>query len=148
MMAKRRFLDDQPGGYDPLAETARRFEVEPLRLRPEAEIGLEGGSGPGGPSMPPAMIRALQQRLLQSQSMRDFVPDDPNQMAVYNGVQRDPEQWHKDATQHPGSWWTDWAGWVSEYAGDKVPARVPGKGKLKAIEAAPGAYAKMRVDKG
>ena len=60
----------------------------------------------------------------------------------------DPEQWHKDATQHPGSWWTDWAGWVSEYAGDKVPARIPGKGKLKAIEAAPGAYAKMRVDKG
>jgi polyhydroxyalkanoate synthase len=60
----------------------------------------------------------------------------------------DPEQWHKDATQHPGSWWTDWAGWVSDYAGDKVPARIPGKGKLKAIEPAPGAYAKMRVDKG
>jgi polyhydroxyalkanoate synthase subunit PhaC len=60
----------------------------------------------------------------------------------------DAEEWHKGATQHPGSWWTDWAGWVSRYTGDKVPARTPGKGKLKAIEAAPGAYAKMRVDKG
>jgi len=28
-----------------------------------------------------------------------------------------------------------------------VPARIPGKGKLKAIEDAPGAYARMRVDK-
>jgi len=58
-----------------------------------------------------------------------------------------PEQWQKAATQHPGSWWTDWASWVGPHAGDKVPARVPGKGKLKVIEAAPGAYARMRVDK-
>jgi len=59
----------------------------------------------------------------------------------------DADEWHKGATQHPGSWWTDWAGWVSRYTGDKVPARTPGKGKLKAIEAAPGAYARMRADK-
>jgi len=58
-----------------------------------------------------------------------------------------PEDWLKNATQQPGSWWTDWAGWVAQHAGDKVPARVPGKGKLKAIEDAPGAYARMRVDK-
>jgi polyhydroxyalkanoate synthase len=58
-----------------------------------------------------------------------------------------PEQWQKAATQHPGSWWTDWASWVEPQAGGKVPARVPGKGKLKVIEAAPGAYARMRVDK-
>jgi len=59
----------------------------------------------------------------------------------------DPEQWLKDASQHPGSWWTDWAGWVARHGGDKVPPRIPGKGKLKAIEDAPGAYVKMRVDK-
>jgi polyhydroxyalkanoate synthase len=56
------------------------------------------------------------------------------------------EQWLKSASQHAGSWWPDWAGWVAQHGGDKVPARVPGKGKLKAIEAAPGAYARMRVD--
>ena len=30
--------------------------------------------------------------------------------------------------------------------GAQVPARVPGKGKLKVIEAAPGSYARMRAD--
>jgi len=59
-----------------------------------------------------------------------------------------PEQWQKSASQHPGSWWPDWAGWVAQHGGDKVPQRIPGKGRLKAIEDAPGAYARMRVDKG
>jgi polyhydroxyalkanoate synthase len=59
----------------------------------------------------------------------------------------DPEKWLKGASQHPGSWWTDWAGWIAEHGGNRVPARIPGKGKLKAIEDAPGSYAKMRVDK-
>ena len=59
----------------------------------------------------------------------------------------DPEKWLKGASQHPGSWWPDWAGWVAQHGGDKVPARIPGKGKLKAIEDAPGSYVKMRVDK-
>ena len=63
------------------------------------------------------------------------------------GLPKMAEAWQKDAAQHPGSWWTDWAGWVAPHAGEKVPARVPGKGKLKVIEAAPGAYARMRVDK-
>ncbi len=56
------------------------------------------------------------------------------------------EQWFKGASQHPGSWWPDWAGWVAQHGGDKVPARLPGKRGLKAIEDAPGSYAKMRVD--
>lgn len=43
--------DKLPGGYDPLSELADRFSVEPLQLRPSAEIGLAGGgSGSGGPS--------------------------------------------------------------------------------------------------
>ena len=58
----------------------------------------------------------------------------------------EPEQWFKGASQHPGSWWPDWAGWVAQHGGDKVPARLPGKRGLKAIEDAPGSYAKMRVD--
>jgi polyhydroxyalkanoate synthase len=59
-----------------------------------------------------------------------------------------PEQWLKGASQHPGSWWPEWAGWIAQHGGDKVPPRVPGKGKLKAIEDAPGSYARMRVEKG
>jgi len=59
----------------------------------------------------------------------------------------DLEKWLKGASQHPGSWWPDWAGWVAQHGGNRVPARIPGKGKLKAIEDAPGAYARMRVDK-
>jgi len=57
-----------------------------------------------------------------------------------------PEEWQKGATQQAGSWWPDWAGWVAPHGGGKVSARRPGKGKLKIIEDAPGAYARMRVD--
>jgi len=56
------------------------------------------------------------------------------------------DEWLKGATQHPGSWWTDWAQWVAIRGGEKVPARIPGKGRLKAIEDAPGSYVRMRAD--
>jgi polyhydroxyalkanoate synthase len=59
----------------------------------------------------------------------------------------EPEEWLKGASQHPGSWWTDWAAWIAQHGGNKVPPRIPGKGKLKAIEDAPGAYVRMRADK-
>ena len=51
------------------------------------------------------------------------------------------------ATETPGSWWSDWIGWIAERSGPKVPAkgkRIPGKGPLKAIEDAPGRYVRMR----
>ena len=57
-----------------------------------------------------------------------------------------PQAWLEGATQQPGSWWNDWVQWVAPYAGDKVAARNPGKGKLKAIEDAPGSYVKVKVD--
>jgi polyhydroxyalkanoate synthase len=47
------------------------------------------------------------------------------------------------ATRHEGSWWPEWQAWLARN-GKRVPARVPGKGKLKAIEDAPGAYVKAR----
>jgi polyhydroxyalkanoate synthase len=62
------------------------------------------------------------------------------------GLPEDPEQWLKGAEQHTGSWWTDWAGWIARQGGGKVPARIPGKGKLKVIEDAPGSYVKVRGD--
>ena len=57
-----------------------------------------------------------------------------------------PEAWLASAQQHDGSWWTDWRAWLSDYTGPQVAARVPGKGKLKVIEPAPGSYVKMRLD--
>ncbi|HEX6003649.1 MAG TPA: class I poly(R)-hydroxyalkanoic acid synthase [Burkholderiales bacterium] len=57
-----------------------------------------------------------------------------------------PEAWLEGGTQHPGSWWTDWGNWVAARSGKQVPARTPGKGRLKALEDAPGSYARMRAD--
>lgn len=51
------------------------------------------------------------------------------------------------ATETKGSWWPDWIKWIEAQSGKKVPAkgaRVPGKGKLKPIEDAPGSYVKAR----
>ncbi|WP_240320716.1 PHA/PHB synthase family protein [Sphingomonas crusticola] len=51
------------------------------------------------------------------------------------------------ATEHKGSWWPDWLSWINGRSGGEVPAkgaRIPGKGKLKAIEDAPGRYVLTR----
>jgi polyhydroxyalkanoate synthase subunit PhaC len=55
------------------------------------------------------------------------------------------EDWFKGATAQPGSWWDDWQRWIDAYGGEKVAARVPGEGGLKAIEDAPGSYAMARL---
>ncbi len=57
----------------------------------------------------------------------------------------DQDAWLADAQQQPGSWWTDWQRWVTALNAEKVPARHPAKGKLKAIEDAPGSYVKFRL---
>lgn len=59
----------------------------------------------------------------------------------------DPDEWLKGAKQTEGSWWPDWYAWLSKNSGEKVPARVPGTGKLPVIEDAPGSYVKMRLVK-
>jgi polyhydroxyalkanoate synthase len=51
------------------------------------------------------------------------------------------------AKEHKGSWWPDWLEWLKRQAPEMVKAkgaRVPGKGKLNAIEDAPGSYVKSR----
>ncbi len=51
------------------------------------------------------------------------------------------------ATEIKGSWWPDWLAWLSERSPSKVEAkdsRIPGRGKLAAIEDAPGSYVKTR----
>ena len=55
------------------------------------------------------------------------------------------EEWMSGATEHPGSWWEDWYGWISERSGLKVPAPVPGGGKLTVIEDAPGSYVRVKA---
>ena len=35
--------------------------------------------------------------------------------------------------------------WVEQYAGKKVPARLPGAGNLPVLEDAPGSYVKLRA---
>lgn len=58
-----------------------------------------------------------------------------------------PEQWFEQAEQHSGSWWNDWQQWIAGLNGDdKLPARDPARGKLTAIEDAPGSYVKFRLD--
>ena len=57
----------------------------------------------------------------------------------------DPDAWFAGAEQHDGSWWTDWGKWLARRSGKKVPARVPGDGKLKPLEDAPGSYVKVRA---
>ena len=56
------------------------------------------------------------------------------------------DDWLKDAKQHEGSWWVDWRKWLTPYLGKEVPARIPGKGKLKALDDAPGTYVRIRAD--
>jgi polyhydroxyalkanoate synthase len=58
----------------------------------------------------------------------------------------DCDEWLAGAQSHEGSWWLDWKKWVQRYNGKKVPARVPGDGKLDVIEDAPGSYVKVRAD--
>ena len=51
------------------------------------------------------------------------------------------------ATEHKGSWWPDWLQWLKKQDSETAKvegARIPGKGKLKAVEDAPGSYVKAR----
>jgi len=58
---------------------------------------------------------------------------------------KSPDAWLAAAKQEDGSWWTDWNKWVAKYAGEEIPARVPGEGGLPALEEAPGSYVKVRL---
>ncbi|WP_297746016.1 class I poly(R)-hydroxyalkanoic acid synthase [Hydrogenophaga sp.] len=57
------------------------------------------------------------------------------------------DDWIASATEHPGSWWTDWAAWLKPHAGKQIAApKTYGKGKTyTAIEPAPGRYVKAKA---
>jgi polyhydroxyalkanoate synthase len=53
------------------------------------------------------------------------------------------EEFTASARQENGSWWPDWLNWLDRKSDEKISAkgaRIPGKGKLKALEDAPGRY--------
>jgi polyhydroxyalkanoate synthase len=56
-----------------------------------------------------------------------------------------PADWLAGAERHAGSWWPEWSAWMEAHDGaERVPARVPGAGGLRAIEDAPGRYVKAK----
>ncbi len=57
------------------------------------------------------------------------------------------EAWFDTATEHPGSWWGDWAGWLKTHAGKQLPApKKAGSASHKVIEPAPGRYVKQKAE--
>jgi polyhydroxyalkanoate synthase len=58
----------------------------------------------------------------------------------------DAQAWLDGATEHPGSWWTDWTDWLEPLSGKKVAApKSPGNRRYKVIEPAPGRYVKAKA---
>jgi len=54
--------------------------------------------------------------------------------------------WLAGATEHAGSWWSDWATWLKSQAGKQIPSpKTYGRGKYKVIEPAPGRYVKAKA---
>jgi poly[(R)-3-hydroxyalkanoate] polymerase subunit PhaC len=60
-------------------------------------------------------------------------------------VEGDLDSWLAKAMETPGSWWPDWIKWITAQAPEKVLARNPGAGALKAICDAPGEYVRMKA---
>jgi polyhydroxyalkanoate synthase len=56
------------------------------------------------------------------------------------------EDWLTGATEHPGSWWPTWSGWLKPHGGKLVSApKAPGSAQFKPIEPAPGRYVKAKA---
>jgi polyhydroxyalkanoate synthase subunit PhaC len=77
-------------------------------------------------------------------------PPSKNKRSFWTGVEgqlpANSEAWLHDATEHPGSWWTDWSKWLSKFGGPMKPApKQYGSAKYKVIEPAPGRYVKEKA---
>ncbi len=56
------------------------------------------------------------------------------------------DQWLAEATEHPGSWWTEWSEFLASHAGEQVAApKKYGNARHKPIEPAPGRYVKVKA---
>ena len=54
------------------------------------------------------------------------------------------QEWHENATEHEGSWWTDWVAWLNKRSGKKVEPPKMGSKDHPPIEDAPGTYVRER----
>lgn len=56
------------------------------------------------------------------------------------------DQWYENATHQTGSWWSDWADWLTARSGALRAARkTQGNKKYSVIEPAPGRYVKIKA---
>lgn len=63
-----------------------------------------------------------------------------------DGLPAEPDAWFGGASEHPGSWWPDWAAWQAAHAGPKVRAgKSLGNARHVPLEEAPGSYVKARA---
>jgi polyhydroxyalkanoate synthase len=56
----------------------------------------------------------------------------------------DPDDWVKDAAEHEGSWWSDWAAWIEARAGARQGPPPLGSQSYPALADAPGSYVHAR----
>ena len=78
-----------------------------------------------------------------SKNKRSFWTNDKLPVNKFPAAQSD---WLKSATEHPGSWWTDWSHCLKAHAGKQVDApKKFGNTKYKTIEPAPGRYVKAKA---
>jgi polyhydroxyalkanoate synthase subunit PhaC len=55
-----------------------------------------------------------------------------------------PQAWLQAATERPGSWWGDWATWITSLSGPlKAAPKAQGSRKFPVLESAPGRYVKQ-----
>ena len=78
-----------------------------------------------------------------SKNKRSYWTNDKLAVNKFPAAQPD---WLKTATEHPGSWWTDWSNWLKGQAGKQITApKTYGSRVHKAIEPAPGRYVKAKA---
>jgi len=57
------------------------------------------------------------------------------------------DEWLAGASEHAGSWWPHWSGWLAAHGGATVPARTRlGSDRHAELEPAPGRYVRERCD--
>ncbi len=80
-------------------------------------------------------------------------PDNPKARYFTNadapsgpGTELDAAGWLAGASEHKGSWWEHWAGWLNARSGELRPARKTVGSKINpALEPAPGSYVKQEA---
>jgi polyhydroxyalkanoate synthase len=67
-------------------------------------------------------------------------PHPKARMWVNDELPADPQEWRDDAVEHQESWWTDWARWIGERAGELRPPPPTGSATYPVLAEAPGGY--------